>query len=81
MSTRRKQVPVCIEKGIPIPLARKPGSLSEITAALREMEVGDSITVPLKERNGLGQRLVYERPRRFITRTIDAVTLRIWRIA
>lgn len=77
MPTPHKQAAeIKIEKGIPIPKAKSQG----ISAALRAMNVGDSIVMPAAQRGNLyacaksvGVRLTL--------RSIDAGTVRVWRVA
>ena len=67
-----------IEKGIPMPEPRVWG----ITAALRKMDVGDSIFLRGKKQNtvtSLVAILTKKTERKFATRTVDG-GLRVWRI-
>lgn len=67
-----------IEKGIPIPSRTRTGHLTE---TLRAMEVGDSITLPLETKYGLGTVFYRLKPKKFVRRTLDKLELRVWRIA
>ena len=67
-----------IEKGIPMPAPRAWG----ITAALRKMDVGDSIFLRGKKSNNITTIvaiLTKKTERKFVTRMVDGGT-RVWRI-
>ena len=67
-----------IEKGIPVPEPRVWG----ITAALRKMDVGDSIFLRGKKANNITTIvgiLTKKTERKFVTRTADG-GVRVWRI-
>lgn len=71
-----------IEKGLQIPATPHRSGLA---AALRAMEVGDSVMVPGKKPSALGAQIANIRnqpdmqDRKYTTRTVDG-GVRIWRI-
>lgn len=65
-----------IEKGIPIPPIRTKTGL---TAALREMQVGDSVFRPGADPTGLSG-VIRRVPGKFVCRKVDGGS-RIWRTA
>lgn len=66
-----------IEKNIPIP---NPGTRGS-GFPLREMEVGDSFVVPYSQVSSIYTLSKQLRPKKFLTRKLDAKTSRVWRTA
>ena len=74
---KEKTMALTIEKGIPIP-NQGGGKHSDFGKAIREMEVGDSILSPIKQRN-VHAYLRALKTKRFVTRSVDG-GLRVWRV-
>jgi hypothetical protein len=66
-----------IEKGVPLPQPR--GAANGVTKVMRQMEIGDSIIIPLVSRANVrnyGLRLGIH----FVTRKISETEVRVWRV-
>jgi hypothetical protein len=68
---------VTIEKNIPIPARSRRGGLAEV---VRQMQVGDSIVIPVAQRNGMGP-LALRLGIKVATRKEAVGQVRVWRTA
>ena len=67
-----------IEKGIEIPSSKtRPNGPADL---LRKLEVGDSFLYPLEKRESINSMSLRLKPHKFITRKIDDIRIRVWRV-
>jgi hypothetical protein len=71
--------PPKIEKGIPIPAQRRALREGSLASVIRKMEVGDSMIVTQKQRNGAFA-IAHPLKIKLLSRTQADGTVRIWRI-
>lgn len=67
-----------IEKGIPI--GKHGNERGGVLSTLRAMEIGDSFLLPKDKRNGLFATANRVKGRKFVTRTVDESSVRVWRV-
>lgn len=67
-----------IERDVPMPEASVNKA---VLATLEAMEAGDSILVSHNLRKSLGTRFLILRPKKFMTRKVDAEHARVWRVS
>lgn len=65
-----------IEKDIPVPTRKK----NELLQSLSAMQVGDSFAVPIAKRSKVLMMAGRLHGLKFISRTLDDTTARIWRV-
>jgi hypothetical protein len=66
---------ILIEKNVPLPPLKKG-----ITGMLESMEVGDSIVITRDQRASWYSMLKRLSPKRFTSRSVDELMVRLWRV-